>query len=97
MLHIIESVDRSIRDALPQVIARHRNAGPLTWRLLHRIQAEVLADVAATRRYAPHILRMAVAPAVMQYPTDDSVVDFGESNAIPMAFAAITDVWNRLH
>lgn len=93
----IEAADLAIREALPPIIARYRSAGTLTWRTLHRIQAEVLADVAAGGRHAPHILRMVVAPDVMCYPTDDSPVNFGDANAIPLTFAAITDAWRRTH
>jgi hypothetical protein len=60
---------------------------PLTWRLLHAIEAEALADLGFASRHDALMLSLFGRPAGMSYPETDDPVDFGRSNALPAAFA----------
>jgi hypothetical protein len=60
---------------------------PLTWRLLHAIEAEALADLGFASRHDALMVSLFQRPAEMPYPETDDPVDFGQSNALPAAFA----------
>lgn len=93
----LEALQREIKAALPALIDRHRATSQLTWRMLHLLDAEVIAALTANGKHHPHILRMVRTSPVFQYPTDDRVADFGSSNAMPLTFAAIIDAWGLVH
>ncbi|WJF91817.1 DUF2471 family protein [Paraburkholderia bonniea] len=60
---------------------------PLTWRLLHAIEAEALADLGFASRHDAMLLGLFQRPSALPYPETDETVDFGASNALPAAFA----------
>lgn len=60
---------------------------PLTWRLLHAIEAEALADLGFASRHDAFILDLFKRPSAMTYPETDDPATFGASNALPAAFA----------
>ncbi|AUT72933.1 DUF2471 family protein [Paraburkholderia hospita] len=60
---------------------------PLTWRLLHAIEAEALADLGFASRHDPVMLGLFQRPDDFQFPETDDAVDFGRSNALPAVFA----------
>lgn len=60
---------------------------PLTWRLLHAIEAEALADLGFAGRHEAYVLDLFKRPEAMIYPETDDPATFGKSNALPMAFA----------
>ncbi|PMS15997.1 serine/threonine protein kinase [Trinickia dabaoshanensis] len=60
---------------------------PLTWRLLHGIEAEALADLGFASRHEADVLDLFKRPEDMTYPETDDPATFGKSNALPMAFA----------
>lgn len=60
---------------------------PLTWRLLHAIEAEALADLGFASRHETFVLDLFKRPADMTYPETDDPATFGASNALPAAFA----------
>ncbi|MBN3764170.1 DUF2471 family protein [Burkholderia sp. Ac-20365] len=60
---------------------------PLTWRLLHAIEAEALADLGFASRHDPFMLGLFQRPDDFQFPETDDCVDFGRSNALPAVFA----------
>ncbi|MDQ7979685.1 DUF2471 family protein [Paraburkholderia sp. SARCC-3016] len=60
---------------------------PLTWRLLHAIEAEALADLGFASRHDALMLGLFQRPAALPYPETDDPVDFGASNALPAVFA----------
>jgi len=60
---------------------------PLTWRLLHAIEAEALADLGFAGRHDALMLGMFQRPSDLPYPETDELVDFGASNALPAVFA----------
>jgi hypothetical protein len=60
---------------------------PLTWRLLHAIEAEALADLGFASRHDALMLGLFQRPSALPYPETDDPVDFGTSNALPAVFA----------
>jgi hypothetical protein len=60
---------------------------PLTWRLLHAIEAEALADLGFASRHDALMLGLFQRPDDLPYPETDESVDFGSSNALPAVFA----------
>ena len=91
------AADAAVKEAVPAVVLRHRTAGVLTWALLHQIESEVLADVAATGKFNPRILNMLRAPAALDYPKDDRAVSFDGHDFVPPVFGAIDDAWRRVN
>ncbi|MGF6781633.1 DUF2471 family protein [Paraburkholderia sp. GAS334] len=67
-MDVLFAVDAAVKEAIPTVVLRHRAAGVLTWALLHLIESEVLAEVAATGKHSARMLNMLRAPAVLGYP-----------------------------
>src|ERR1700739_3268009 len=68
---------------------------PLTWRLLHAIEAEALADLGFAGRHDALMLSLFQRPANLAYPETDDLVDFGQSNALPAAFGFATAVYEE--
>jgi hypothetical protein len=60
---------------------------PLTWRLLHAIEAEALADLGFASRHDPMMAALFRRPGDFEFPETDDAVDFGQSNALPAVFA----------
>lgn len=60
---------------------------PLTWRLLHAIEAEALADLGFASRHDALMLGLFQRPSDLPYPETDEPVDFGTSTALPAVFA----------
>ena len=60
---------------------------PLTWRLLHAIEAEALADIGFASRQDALMLGLFQRPGSFAWPETDETVDFGRSNALPAVFA----------
>lgn len=70
---------------------------PLTWRLLHAIEAEALADLGFASRHDPLMLGLFLRPAALPYPETDEPVDFGASNALPPVFAFAASVYEQAY
>jgi Protein of unknown function (DUF2471) len=87
----------AVKEEVPAVVQRHRSAGVLTWALLHRIESEVLSDVAATGKHSKRILDMLRAPAALGYPKDDRPASFEGHEFVPIVFGAIDDAWRRVN
>ncbi|WP_114809909.1 DUF2471 family protein [Paraburkholderia kururiensis] len=68
---------------------------PLTWRLLHAIEAEALADLGFASRHDEAMLNLFQRPHGLSYPETDDVVDFGASNALPPVFAFAVAAYER--
>ena len=89
------SANTAIQERVPAIVARYRSAGVLTWRLLRRIEHEVLAEVAATGRHPKWVLDALRAPVALDYPADGQAVSFEGHDFVPPVFAAIDDEWHR--
>ncbi|WP_322011677.1 DUF2471 family protein [Paraburkholderia sp. J12] len=68
---------------------------PLTWRLLHAIEAEALADLGFASRHDAIMLGLFQRPGELAYPETDDPVDFGRSNALPAVFAFAVSAYER--
>jgi hypothetical protein len=68
---------------------------PLTWRLLHAIEAEALADLGFASRHDAIMLGLFERPGELAYPESDDPVDFGHSNALPAVFAFAVAAYER--
>jgi hypothetical protein len=70
---------------------------PLTWRLLHAIEAEALADLGFASRHDALMLGLFQRPCALPYPETDEPVDFGMSNALPAVFAFAVSVYEQAY
>lgn len=90
---------RAVRDLeriTRAVSARYIVQGvPLTWRLLHAIEAEAVADLGFAGRHEPTLRELFARPGEFQYPETDDVVDFSATNALPAVFAFAVDAYER--
>ncbi|MEM5326680.1 DUF2471 family protein [Paraburkholderia sp. JHI2823] len=68
---------------------------PLTWRLLHAIEAEALADLGFASRHDALMLGLFQRPGGLAWPETDDAVDFGRSNALPAVFAFAVSAYER--
>ena len=68
---------------------------PLTWRLLHAIEAEALADLGFASRHDALMLGLFQRPSDLPYPETDDGVDFGTSNALPAVFAFAVNAYEE--
>ncbi|MGU7784137.1 DUF2471 family protein [Burkholderia sp. PU8-34] len=64
-----------------------RHQVPLTWRLLHAIEAEALADLGFASRHDAGMRQLFERPSDMTFPETDDLIDFGRSNVLPAAFS----------
>lgn len=92
---VLFQAETAVQEAIPNAVRRHRSDGVLTWALLHRIEAEVLAEVAASGKFSKRLLDMIRAPAVLSYPKDDRPASFGGHDFVPIVFGAIERVLSR--
>ncbi|MDR3098370.1 MAG: DUF2471 domain-containing protein [Paraburkholderia sp.] len=77
-------LEQIVRDIAQRYIAQQV---PLSWRLLHAIEAEALADLGFASRHDVLMLGLFQRPGDFAYPETDETVDFGQSNALPAVFA----------
>lgn len=83
-----QAAARDLEQIVRHIAARYIVQGvPLTWRLLHAIEAEALADLGFASRHDAFVLDLFKRPAQMIYPETDDPASFGRSNALPAAFA----------
>jgi hypothetical protein len=83
-----QNAARDLKQIVREIAARYIVQGvPLTWRLLHAIEAEALADLGFASRHDALMLGLFQRPSELPYPETDEVVDFGSSNALPPVFA----------
>jgi Protein of unknown function (DUF2471) len=83
-----QAAARDLEQIVRHVAARYVIQGvPLTWRLLHAIEAEALADLGFASRHDGIVVDLFRRPTDMSYPETDDPATFGRSNALPPAFA----------
>jgi hypothetical protein len=84
----LRAAARDLQQIVRHIAARYIVQGvPLTWRLLHAIEAEALADLGFASRHDAFILELFKRPTDMVYPETDDPATFGQSNALPAALA----------
>ncbi|WP_367394506.1 DUF2471 family protein [Cupriavidus sp. Agwp_2] len=96
-MHSLAATESSIVEATPAIVAKHRAAGILTWKLIHQIEDEVMHELAQSGKHSSNMLRMLKSSPYLGYPKDDTPADFTGSDVIPVAFSAIRDAWNRVN
>jgi hypothetical protein len=96
-MDVLFAANAAVKEVLPAVVLRHRAVGILTWALLHQIESEVLAEVAATGKHSTRILDMLRAPAALGYPKDNRLVSFDGNDFVPIVFGEIADAWHRVN
>lgn len=83
-----QAAARDLQHIVRHISTRYIVQGvPLTWRLLHAIEAEALADLGLASRHEHDVLALFERPENMTYPETDDPASFGKSNALPAAFA----------
>ncbi|QRQ86232.1 DUF2471 family protein [Cupriavidus oxalaticus] len=96
-MNAINAAESSIIEATPAIVAKHRAAGILTWKLIHQIEDEVMHEVAQSGKHASNLLRMLKSSPFLGYPKDDTPADFTGSEVLPITFSVIQDAWNRVN
>ncbi len=96
-----QAAARDLEQIVRNVATRYIIQGvPLTWRLLHAIEAEALADLGFASRHDGFVADLFKRPADMSYPETDDPATFGRSNALPAAFAfavaAYEEAWRTM-
>jgi hypothetical protein len=93
-----DAVASRLELAINAIVVRHRTAGDiLTWRLMHAIEEEAFQELKATRGLNEIAMRMVHSSHLMKYPKNDEPVNFGQSNALPMAFYIVRRAYNQTH
>jgi hypothetical protein len=95
--NVLFDAQAAVDAVVPQVVARHRGEGVLTWKLIHKIEEEVLAEVRAGGRFSTRLLQMICAPAALSYPNDDRAASFEGHDFVPIVFSAIDRAWRQVH
>jgi hypothetical protein len=91
-----QTAARDLEHIVRSIAARYiAQQVPLTWRLLHAIEAEALADLGFASRHDALMLGLFQRPSVLPYPETDEPVDFGSSNALPAVFAFAVSVYEE--
>ncbi|MDR5738987.1 MULTISPECIES: DUF2471 family protein [unclassified Caballeronia] len=89
--------ERAVRDLeriTRQIAGRYiEKSVPLTWRLLHAIEAEAVADLGFAGRHEAALRELFARPDGFHFPETDDVVDLASSNALPAVFAFVVDAY----
>jgi len=89
-----ERAAADLQDILHMIAERYLRRGvPLTWRLLHAIEAEALADLGLASRHDNTLLALFVRTATSAYPCTDDVVSVLETSPVPLLFWFVLDVY----
>jgi hypothetical protein len=91
------AADADLKAAVPAAVGRHRAAGTLTWALIHKTEAEILDEVAATGKHSARMLGILRASPAMGYPKDNRPVSLEGHEVVPTVFGAIYAEWNRVN
>ena len=95
-MDLLIAADAAVRDALPALVGRYKSAGALTWEVLYKIEADVLAHLAATGEHPKRVLDVIRAPAERNHPRDERPASFEGHDLVPVVFQAIEEAWRRL-
>ncbi|KMZ13906.1 serine/threonine protein kinase [Candidatus Burkholderia humilis] len=94
-----EQFARAVRDLeliTRQIAARYIEQDvPLTWRLLHAIETEAVADLGFAGRHEAALRELFAWPDDFHFPETDDVVDVALSDALPAVFAFPADAYEQ--
>lgn len=83
-----------LQDIVHVIAARYLMRGvPLTWRLLHEIETEALADLGLASRHDDALLALFVRPGAADYPCTDAAVDLQADDTVPLLFWFALDIY----
>lgn len=87
-VHLSKAYDAedAIKRAVPLIVRRHRAANVFSWRLLHQIESEVIAEVSASGRHSKRLLDMLRSSEFMGYPKDDKEVPLKGHDVVAIVF-----------
>lgn len=89
-----ERAAADLQDIIHVIAERYLLRGvPLTWRLLHAIEAEALADLGLASRHDDVLLALFVRASTSDYPCTDEVVSVLENSTVPLLFWFVLDVY----
>lgn len=88
------AADEAAGHVVCRIVPRYRCSGILTWRLLHQIEDEVLAELKACGEHSETTLNMMRAACVLGYPNDNRPVSFSSATVLPIIFRQIEKAWN---
>jgi hypothetical protein len=89
-----ERAAADLQDILHIIAERYLRRGvPLTWRLLHAIEAEALADLGLASRHDNALLALFVRTETSAYPCTDELVSVLETAPVPLLFWFVLDVY----
>jgi len=89
-----ERAAADLQDIVQVIAARYlRRRVPLTWRLLHEIENEALADLGLAGRHDAAMLARFVRPPRATYPCSDNPVDLRRDPALPLLFRYVIEVY----
>jgi Protein of unknown function (DUF2471) len=83
-----------LRRVIHAIAGRYLIRGlPLTWRLLHDIETETLADLGLAGRHCAELLALFVRPADYDYPYTDELVTISAGRRVPFIVWLVLDVY----
>jgi hypothetical protein len=95
--NLLFDAQAAAEEVVPRVVARHRSKGVLTWKLLHQMEEEVLAEVSSGGQFSDRLLQMICAPGVLDYPNDERPASFEGHDFVPIVFGALARAWQQVH
>lgn len=95
--NILFDAEAAVQEVVPRVVERHRAKGILTWKLLHKLEEEVLSEVSSSGRFSKRLLETICAPAALSYPNDDRPASFEGHDFVPIVLGAIEKAWRQVH
>jgi len=95
--NVLFDAQAAAEKVVPRVVARYRSNGVLTWKLLHQMEEEVLAEVSSAGQFSDRLLQMICAPAVLSYPNDDRPVSFEGHDFVPIVFSSLEHAWRQVN
>jgi hypothetical protein len=66
---------------------------PLTWRLLHDIEEEALADLGLESQHGADLLALLARPADYDYPRSEELVRTSTKHRVPFVTGLVLDVY----
>jgi hypothetical protein len=89
-----ERAAADLQDVIHVIAERYLLRGvPLTWRLLHAIEAEALADLGLASRHDPMLLGLFVHPSASGYLCSDDLIGVMADCTVPLLTWFVLDVY----
>ena len=96
-MRLLANVDDVLEEVVPPVVARYRDAGTLSWALIHQIESDVLKEALKSGRLSSPAVNTVRSHEAFGYPKDDRPASFDGHDVLPIVFGAIWDAWRNVH